>query len=81
MKRENYAALDGRHYWNCWTSNYQRHRDGYCIHAFCEEERTGRTLCGVRSSEGGGLSFPKDGEPSCIRCLGTMTKRGALSKP
>lgn len=76
--KDKYVAPDGRHYWNCWTSNYRQERDGYCIHAFCEEDRTGRTLCGVRSSDGGGESFPKDGRPSCTKCRRTMTNRGAL---
>lgn len=60
-KKDEYVANDGKHYWNVWTNNYQRERDGYCIHAFCEEDRTGRTLCGVIGQEGGGESFPKDG--------------------
>lgn len=77
---DRYVAPDGKHYWNCWTSNYQPDRDGYVIHAFCEEDRTGRTLCGVTSSDGGGESFPLDGQPSCRRCKGTMVKRGALEK-
>ena len=74
-----YAARDGRHYWNGWTRNYQWHRDGYCIHAFCEEDKTGRALCGVRLNEGGGMSFPLEGVPSCLRCHKTMEKRGLIN--
>ncbi len=77
-KIDSYRAPDGLHYWNCWTSNYRRADDGYTIHAFCEEDRTGRALCGVRTAEGGGESFPRDGWPSCVRCKATMVKRGAL---
>jgi hypothetical protein len=76
---DKYAAIDGKHYWNCWTSNYQPERDGYCIHAFCEEDRTGRALCGVRQIEGGGQSFPNDvPTPSCLKCRRIMIKRGAI---
>jgi hypothetical protein len=79
--RDLYVAPDGKHYWNCWTSNYQPARDGYCIHAFCEEDRSGATLCGVRNTiNGGGESFPRNGAPSCLRCRRTMEKRGALKE-
>lgn len=72
-------AFDGKHYWNCWTRNYQSARDGYCIHAFCEEDRTEKTLCGVVATEGGGQSFPHDeNQPSCLKCRRIMFKRGAL---
>ena len=77
-KADNYVARDGKHYWNCWTRNYQPDRQGYCIHAFCEEDRTGRTLCGVVASQGGGESFPADGQPSCYRCARTMRNRGVI---
>lgn len=73
-----YAAHDGKHYWNCWTENYQWRRDGYCIHVFCEEDKTGRTLCGVVASNGGGEAYPRDGAPSCRKCLSAMQRRGAL---
>ncbi len=73
-----YAAPDGKHYWNCWTNNYQAVRDGYCIHVFCEEDRTGRTCCGVIAQQGGGESYPLDGRPSCLKCRRIMIKRGAL---
>jgi len=76
-----YAAPDGKHYWNCWTNNYRPERDGYIIHVFCEEDRTGRTLCGCLTSDGGGESYPRDGVPSCRRCKTIMKKRGALDKP
>lgn len=76
--RENLAALDGKHYWNCWTNNYRPERDGYCIHVFCEEDRTGRTLCGCISSDGGGESYPLEGMPSCLRCLRIMKSRSAI---
>lgn len=79
MKRTDYRAADGKHYWNCWTHNYSAARDGYCIHAFCEEDRTGRALCGVRTADGGGLSFPHDDDaPSCLKCRRIMQKRGAI---
>lgn len=75
-----YAALDGKHYWNCWTRNYQPERDGYCIHAFCEEDRTGRTLCGVIANDGGLQSFPHDeDQPSCLKCRAIMIKRKAIT--
>lgn len=80
-KKDPYKAADGKHYWNGWTSNYQPDRDGYCIHAFCEEDRNGTSLCGVVLREGGGESFPMSGAPSCCRCKATMTKRGALTSP
>lgn len=74
-KAVNLAASDGKHYWNCWTSNYLPREDGYRIHAFCEEDRKGRTLCGVRAQNGGGVSFPHEGKPSCHRCLKIFNKR------
>jgi len=77
-KKSDWRALDGKHYWNCWTNNYQLDRDGYCIHAFCEEDKTGRALCGVKTQDGGGVSFPLEGRPSCIRCERVMKKRGVL---
>lgn len=77
-KSDPYVAADGKHYWNCWTNNYQRSRDGYCIHAFCEEDQTGRMLCGAVGAEGGGESFPKDGQPSCLKCRRIMDRRGVL---
>lgn len=73
------AAPDGKHYWNVWTSNYRRSDDGYIQHAFCEEDRTGRTLCGRVAMEGGGLSFPHElRRPSCKQCQAVMERRGAL---
>jgi hypothetical protein len=79
MSADPYVAPDGKHYWNCWTWNYSRREDGYIIHAFCEENKTGRALCGVWSREGGGLSIPNDLRfPSCLRCRRIMEKRGAL---
>lgn len=78
-KADPYKAADGKHYWNCWTNNYQVSRDGYCQHAFCEEDRTGKTLCGVVSREGGGISIPNElDKPSCLKCRAIMLKRGAL---
>lgn len=77
-KRSNFVAKDGKHYWNCWTRNYQPNRDGYCIHAFCAQERTGRTLCGATINETGLESFPSEGRPSCFRCRKIMKKRGVL---
>ena len=82
MKRhslDSYVAPDGKHYWNCWTGNYQASRDGYVIHVFCEEDRTGRMLCGGVAWEGGGESYPRDGRPSCLKCERIMVRRGALS--
>lgn len=74
-----YVALDGKHYWNSWTRNYQPDRDGFCQHAFCEEDRTGRTLCGVVSAQGGGLAYPKElDQPSCLKCRRIMVRRGAI---
>lgn len=78
MEEANYAAADGKHYWNCWTRNYQPERDGYCIHVFCEEDKSERTLCGVVAADGGGLSCPLEAVPSCRRCQKIMVKRGAL---
>ena len=78
-KPDPYVAPDGKHYWNCWTANYRPKEDGFIIHAWCDEDKTGRALCGVKSSDGGGMSFPREGIPGCIRCRKTMEKRGALS--
>lgn len=81
-KRTYFQADDGKHYWNCWTRNYQPDRDGYCMHAFCEEDRTGRALCGVKTSDGGGLSYPNELDaPSCRKCRKIMQKRKALPQP
>lgn len=74
-----YVAADGKHYWNCWTTNYQPERDGYCIHAFCEEDLGTRALCGAKISEGGGQSVPREEIPSCLKCRRIMIKRGALN--
>lgn len=80
MKRpKTMAASDGKHYWNCWTSNYRPESDGYIIHAFCEEDKTGRALCGCRCQNGGGVSFPSEGRPSCFRCQRSMEFRGVLN--
>lgn len=78
-KKDDWRASDGKHYWNCWTSNYQPERDGYCIHAFCEEDKAGRTLCGVKAENGGGVSFPSEGKPSCLKCERAMIRRGVLT--
>ena len=77
---EEYAALDGKHYWNCWGGRYHPERDGYCIHVFCEEDKTPNTLCGFKNAtEGGGLSVPNQLDtPSCLRCRRIMQKRAAL---
>jgi len=81
-KADPYKASDGKHYWNCWTNNYLASRDGYCQHAFCEEDRTGKTLCGAVSQEGGGISIPNElDKPSCLKCSAIMLKRGALRPP
>lgn len=82
-KPDPYKATDGKHYWNCWTNNYQADRDGYCQHAFCEEDKTGKTLCGVATQGGGGISIPNElDSPSCLKCRRIMEKRGALpSRP
>lgn len=77
--KQDLRARDGKHYWNGWTSNYQPSRDGYCIHAFCEEDKTGRALCGVTLSQGGFQSFPHDiDRPSCLKCRRVMERRGVL---
>lgn len=77
--RDEYAALDGNHYWNAWTRNYRWDGDGYIQHAFCQEDRSGRTLCGVVALDGGGLSYPNDlDRPSCMKCRQIMVKRGAI---
>jgi hypothetical protein len=74
-----YAAADGKHYWNCWTNNYRPAEDGYITHAFCEEDKGPRALCGAKTVEGGGLSIPHDiARPGCIKCHHIMKKRGAL---
>lgn len=79
MKPDSFVSPDGKHYWNCWTRNYQPSRDGYCQHAFCEEDHSGKTLCGVVSSDGGGMSIPNElSQPSCKKCRNIMQKRGAL---
>lgn len=80
MKRadKKFIAADGKNYWNCWTRNYQMDRDGYCIHAFCEQDRTGRTLCGAKINETGLESVPSEGKPSCHRCTKIMQKRRVM---
>lgn len=75
--KTNLRASDGKHYWNCWTGNYRPEDDGYIIHAFCEEDKTGRALCGVRCQNGGGISFPSEGKPSCFKCLKIFDSRNA----
>lgn len=73
------AAADGKTYWNCWTSNYRRDVDGYIEHAFCLEERTGKTLCGVPFTEGGMVSIPREmDQPTCLKCERIMRRRGAI---
>ncbi len=79
MNPDRYKALDGKHYWNCWTRNYQADRDGYAQHAFCEEDRSGRALCGVVAAQGGAQSYPHEiDQPSCLKCCAIMVKRGAI---
>lgn len=69
------AITDPARYWNCWTRNYQPSRDGYCIHAFDENDASGKTLCGVRPMEGGGLNMAES-HTSCKRCQAVLKKRG-----
>lgn len=74
-----YAASDGKHYWNCWTSSYRKDVDGYIEHAFCEEERTGRALCGSKFQDSGLVSIPHElDEPSCLKCAAIMRRRGLI---
>lgn len=81
MNNDKYAAKDGKHYWNGWTNNYRVSRDGYCNHAWCEEDsKKGKALCGVKLMEGGGMGIPHElDHPSCLKCRRTMIKRGAIS--
>lgn len=74
-------ALDGKTYWNGWTNNYRPGPDigGYIEHAICEEDRTGKSLCGVRIQDSGLMSIPGEmNQPGCRRCAAIMRKRGAI---
>jgi len=69
------AITDPTRYWNCWSSNYQPERDGYCIHVFDENSTKGTALCGAPSMEGGGLNLTET-HVSCRRCQASLRKRG-----
>jgi hypothetical protein len=57
--------------WNMWART-SRGGDGVITHVFEEgtdKARAGRSICGVRSYDGGGLNMLYDDyEPGCIKC-------------
>lgn len=68
--------------WNGWTRSAGRKGWEGCItHAWDEEgpaERRGKSLCGVRLSDGGGLNLQDDWSPGCIRCKKILRERGLI---
>jgi len=77
--RDYLLAADGKHYWNCWTRTYNSSVDGYIEHAFCEEENTGKTLCGCRFEDTGLISIPHElSLPTCLKCRKIMENKNLL---
>lgn len=73
---KSYVASDGKHYWNGWTGAYRVQHGTHMTHAFCDEDKTVRSLCGVEIAEGGGLSIPSETKPGCLKCYRILIKRG-----